>query len=818
MIALYDNFDETKMIQNYIKIALRNILKNKGYAAINIIGLAMGLACCLLIVIYLQNELSYDRYHDNKERIYRIVHEYKDPSGNEQEQIWGNAPIGEALKSDFPEIEKVVQFSGQTSILLRQGDKKFQEENVFFMDSTAFDVFSWKVLAGNPHTALKDPYTVVLTESTAKKYFGNQNPIGKTLEGGLAAGRANAGSYKVTAVMQDIPANSHFTFDALLSMSTFRKQRPGIFEKEGWDYVDFYTYFLTSKQFDAGKFNQKIPDFLQRHLPPDGNTNARYNFHIEPLLSAYMHSAADRQPGTTGSYQNLYIFGIIAGFILLIACVNFMNLATSRSMERAKEVGVRKYVGASRSSLIFQFMSESLTLVLISGMLAIVIVLACLPFLGAFSGKQINYSALQNSTTWSIFILTTMFTGILAASYPALVLASFNPIKVLKGTFGNSKGGALVRRGLVVFQFCLSIALIAGTVIVFSQLNQLQQQDLGFQKEQRLVIDYNFDEKVNNNLEAIKSMFAKDKDILSVTASRTVPGTFLPNAGTEIISEDGTMTSFAPFLYEVDVDFIPNIGVKMAAGRAYSRDFPADTAHSLVINEAAAKLWGYKNPQDIIGKQFRQWGKEGTVIGVVKDFNYLSLHRKIEPLALRLEPSSSRYLTLQIGRANQSETIERIGKLWTELVPHRPFLYSFLDESFNRQYEADFNFRRLFSAFSGFALFIACLGLLGLVTYTAQQRTKEIGVRKVLGASIYNLVLLLTSDFIRLLVVALCIATPLSWIAMNKWLDNFAYHIQPKWWMFAFAGFAAVVIALITVSFQTFKAANANPVNSLRDE
>lgn len=805
------------MIQNYIKIAWRNILNNRGYATINIVGLAIGLACCLLIVIYVQNELSYDKYHTNKDRIYRVVHDYKEVGNTEQHQIWGNAPIGDALKADFPEIEKVVQFSGLTSILLKQGDKRFQEENVFFMDSTAFDVFSWKILAGNPHTALKNAYSAVLTESTAKKYFGDQNPIGKTIEGGLAAGRADAGLYTVTAVMADVPANSHFTFDALLSMSTFRKARPDIFEKEGWGYVDFYTYFLVSKDFDPIKFNQKIPDFLKRHIPVQENANSRYNFHLEPMLQAYMHSTADRQPGPTGSYQNLYIFTIIGGFILLIACVNFMNLATSRSMERAKEVGVRKAIGANKSNLILQFMSESLALVFFSGLLAIVLVLAFLPFLEVFSGKHLTYSSLMNGNTWSIFLLATTFTGLLAASYPALILASFKPIQVLKGAFSNSKGGTLLRRGLVVFQFCLSIALIAGTVIVFSQLNQLQQQDLGFQKAQRLIIDYNFDEKVNNNLEAIKNTLAKDKDVQSVTASRTVPGAFFPNAGTEIMSTDGKMTNFAPSLYEVDIDFIPDMGIKMAAGRAYSRDFPADSAHSLVINEAAAKLWGYSNPEDVIGKQFRQWGKEGTVIGVVKDFNYLSLHRKIEPLTLRLEPSSSRYLTVNLQNVNQ-KTIARIGKLWAVLAPHRPFLYSFLDDNFNRQYEADFNFRRLFTAFSSLALFIACLGLLGLVTYTAQQRTKEIGVRKVLGASIYNLVMLLSSDFIRLLVIAIFIATPLSWIAMNKWLDNFAYHIEPKWWMFAFAGLSAVVIALITVSYQTFKAAKANPVDSLRDE
>ncbi|WP_353129851.1 ABC transporter permease [Parapedobacter pyrenivorans] len=781
---------------------------------INITGLAIGLACCLLIVLYIQDERSYDRYHEHKNRIYRVVHAWKEVGGAVgRGQIWGNAPVGAALKSDFPEVQEVVQFSGQVSILLKHEDNAFQEDRVFFMDSTAFNVFSWKLIAGDPKTALSAPYSAVLTETTAKKYFGDEDPIGKTLEGGATGGRAAPGVYTVTAIMEDVPSNSHFSFDALMSMSSFRQSWSEVFDQ--WGYVDFYTYFMVPEGFDIAQLTAKIPDFLNRHHASDDNS---YTIRFEPMLDAYLHSKADRQPGATGSVQNLYIFAIIGLFILCIACANFMNLATSRSMERAKEVGVRKVVGAGRYNLIGQFMSESLVMVLVAAILAVGMVFALLPLMETFTGKHFALTAILDRNTAIIFISVTVATGLAAASYPAFVLANFKPVAVLKGAFKSTPKGAVLRKGMVIFQFGLSVALITGTFVVFSQLNYLQQKNLGFQQEQMLVIDFNYDSKVTTQLDAIKNVFLNEKEVLSVSASRSVPGAYFPNAYTEVESPEGAMTGLGPSLYEVDVDFIPHFGIEMAAGRPYSRDFPADTAHALVINEAAAKLWGYPDPNEIIGKRFSQWGKEGQVIGVVKDFNYLSLHRSVEPLALRFEPTSSRFITLKISTVALPETIAKLDRLWTELAPHRPFLYSFLDESFSRQYEADFRFRRLFTVFSGLALFIACLGLLGLATYTAQQRTKEIGVRKVLGASIPSLIRLLSFDFVKLVLIAVIIASPIAWWAMNSWLEDFAYHIDIQWWMFAVAGLTAVVIALLTVGWQAVRAAMANPVDSLRDE
>lgn len=801
------------MVRNYFKIAWRNILKNKGYSSINILGLAIGLACCLLVVLYIQDELSFDHYHTKKDRIYRVVHDWKERNGMETQQIWGNAPVGAALKADFPEVQTILQFSGQISILLKQGEKAFQEERVFCMDSTAFDMFSWTCIAGNPHTALAAPYSIVLTESMAKKYFADSNPIGQTLEGGVTGGRAAPGIYTVTAVIKDLPSNSHFTFDALLSMSSFRQSWAEVFDQ--WEYVDFYTYLLLPEGYDIHKLEKQVPDFIARH---QASQEGKYSIHFEPMLGAYLNSKADRQPGPVGNMQNIYIFAIIGAFILCIACVNFMNLATSRSLERAKEVGVRKVVGASRKNLIVQFMSESLLLVVFAALLALALVICSLPFMEMFAGKRFALSSLFQMQTFSLFIGIVLITSLVAASYPAFVLANFKPVKVFKGSSGLATGATWLRKGLVVFQFGLSIALIAGTLIVFSQLRHLQQTDLGFQKTQMLVIDFNYDDQVLQNLDAIKQSFAQQKDVLSVSASRSIPGSYFPNAGTQIELPDGEMKSLNQAIFEVDVDFIPNFDIQMAAGRPYAREFPADTINSLVINEAAAKLWGYPDPQKIIGKRFAQWGREGQVIGVVKDFNYLSLHQKIEPLTLRLEPLSSKFITLKIQQAGNPETIANLADIWSSVAPHRPFLYSFLDDSFNRQYEADYRFRRLFSAFSGLALFIACLGLLGLATYTAQQRTKEIGVRKVLGASTCSIVKLLSIDFLRLVIIALFIAVPLAWWAMNQWLSDFAYHITIPWWIFAIAGASSLFIALFTISGQAIRASMANPVDSLRDE
>jgi putative ABC transport system permease protein len=807
------------MLKNYLKIAYRNLLKKKVYSFINIFGLGVGMACCVLIFMFVQEELSYDNYHEKGGRIYRVIHGSTQEGVGESEAtndfwVWGNAPVGPALKRDFPEIEKVVQFSGRADILLSIGDITQQEEGILFMDSTAFEVFSWELLQGDPKTALAAPYSVVLTESTAKKYFGDENALGQSIKGSEVAGRANAGDYTVTGIMADVPSNSHFEFNLLLSLNTFRQSSPGIFDD--WGYVDTYTYLLVNMNFDQAAFQAKIPDFIQR-----GNTDteeSKYTIRLEPLKDVYLRSDAQRQPGQTGSLSNIYVFSIIGIFILVIAIINFMNLSTARSMERAKEVGIRKSIGAGRKSLIFQFLGESLIIVLLAALVGFALVSVSIPLMNELTAKEFELNSLINWQTIPVVLATIVIIGLLAGSYPALVLSSFRPVSILKGINKSNARGVNLRKTLVVFQFSLSIALIAGTMIVYSQMALLLDQDMGFDKEQMVVLDFNYDGDVTNVSASIKNEMEAIPGVSSVAFSRSVPGSHFPNAYTTLEMAEGEMVGQAQPIFQVGLDFIDHYNLELAAGRAYSRDFPSDSTAALVINEAAARQYGYANPEDIIGKKFDQWGRAGEVIGVVKDFNYISLHASIEPLTLPFEAYASRYVSVKLTGEDIPATLAGLEGVWNQLVPQRPFIYSFLDEDFNQQYQSDFRFRKIFTTFSILAILIACLGLLGLATYTAEQRTKEIGIRKVMGANVGNIVSLLSKDFVKLILIAILVSTPVSWYAMNQWLEGFAYQVSIQWWVFLVAGVGSIIIALMTISFQSIKAALMNPVKSLKSE
>lgn len=807
------------MLKNYFKIAYRNLLKKKVYSFINIVGLGVGMACCVLIFMFVQDELSYDKYHEKGDRIYRVLHGelagdgVEEGTSTEDYWVWGNAPIGPALQLDFPEIEKVVQFSGKADILFTVGDVTQQEDGIVFMDSTVFDVFSWELVEGDPKTALVAPYSVVLNETTAKKYFGDEKALGKTLKGSEVSGRSAAGDYTVTGVVKDFPSNSHLKFNTLLSMSTFKQSRPGVFDQ--WGYVDSYTYFLVNETFDRASFEAKIPGFLDQRNP---NKEYPYTIAIEPLRDVYLRTVAQRQPGDTGSLSNIYVFSIIGFFILIIAIINFMNLSTARSMERAKEVGIRKSIGADKNSLIFQFLGESLIIVLLAAVVAVILVSISLPMMNDLTGKVLEVNRILNWQTIPFFLGIIILVGLLAGSYPALVLSSFRPVMILKGINKSDVRGVNLRKGLVVFQFSLSIALIAGTIIVYSQMSHLLDKDMGFDKEHMVVVDYNYDGQVNNVSSSLENELENNPAILSVAFSRSVPGSHFPNAGTTIEGLDGEMIERGQAIFQVGLDFINHFDLELVAGRSYSRDYPSDSTSALVINEAAARQFGYSNPEDIVGKKFDQWGRAGEVIGVVKDFNYISLHNTVEPLTLPFEAYASRYMSLKVKGENLPATLAQIESVWKELAPHRPFIYSFLDADFNKQYESDFRFRQIFTTFSVLAILIACLGLLGLATYTAEQRTKEIGIRKVLGANIGSIVGLLSKDFIKLVLIAIAVATPLAWYAMNKWLEGFAYQVPIHWWIFLIAGALSIVVALLTISFQSIKAAMMNPVKSLKSE
>lgn len=805
---------------NYLKIAYRNLLKKKVYSFINMVGLGIGISCCVLIFMFVQDELSYDQFNEKGDRIYRVIHNYS--AQNEQSNsdsrenywVWGNAPVGPALELDFPEVEKVVRFSGRADILFTVGEETQQEDGIVFMDSTFFDVFTYEMLEGDPQNALVAPYSVVLSETTARKYFGDEAALGKTLKGSDVAGRANAGDYTVTGVMKDMPSNSHLQFNTLLSLSTFYQSRPGIFD--AWGYVDTYTYFLVNDQFDRQAFEAKLPEFISRRASEENG--ADYRIGIEPLKDVYLRSEVQRQPGDTASLSNIYVFSVIGFFILAIAIINFMNLSTARSMERAKEVGIRKSIGADKNSLIFQFLGESLVIVILSGLLAVLFVSLALPWMNDLTGKELLVNRVLNWQTIPFFLGIVIMVGLLAGSYPALVLSSFRPVSILKGINKSDAKGVNLRKGLVIFQFSLSIALIAGTIIVYNQMSHLLDKDMGFDKEQMLVVDYNYDDQVNDVSSSLENELEKNPSISSVAFSRSVPGSYFPNAGTTIENPEGEMVQQGQAIFQVGLDFIDHFNLELVAGRSYSRDYPSDSTSALVVNEAAAKQYGYANPADIVGKKFDQWGRSGEVIGVVKDFNYISLHNQVEPLTLPFEAYASRYMSLKLNTANLQATLAEIEGIWNELAPHRPFIYSFLDEDFNRQYESDFRFRQIFTSFSILAILIACLGLLGLATYTAEQRTKEIGIRKVLGADVGSIVGLLSKDFVKLVFVAILVATPLAWFGMNKWLEGFAYQVPIHWWVFLVSGMLAVAVALITISFQAIKAALMNPVKSLKSE
>jgi putative ABC transport system permease protein len=803
------------MINHFFQIAWRNLLKRKFYSFINITGLAVGMACCILIAVYIQNELSYDQYHTKRDRIVRVLQAFRGVKEGvspgapapEEYQVWGNAPIGPALQADFPEIEKVAQFMSPISLLLQHGEKRFQQDNLLFMDSTAFDVFSWKMIFGNPHTALTAPNTIVLTKKISEKFFGDANPVGQTL-------RVNNGeNFMITGVMEDVPDNSQFTFNGLISMTTARKERAEIFD--WWGYVDFYTYLLLKENTNAQSLQAHSTAFLKKHLPNDKG----FAISFEKMNGAYLHSAAARQPGPIGSLLNVYLFSCIAVFIMLIACINFMNLSTARSLERAKEVGVRKVLGVRPSSLMWQFLFESIVMSVAAAMIAVILARPGISLIGKLSGKELSYANFFTPLISVCLLLFAFFVGILAGIYPAWVLSGFKAITVLKGKFNPSRDGISFRKALVVFQFTLSIALIAGTIIVYTQLKYVSRRDLGFQKEQMLIINFEGDGKVQENIESIKKSIADQPGVVSVAASRAVPGEFLPNAGTQIQGPDGQMGNQGPLIYEIDFDFIPVYHIPLVAGRNYSRSFTTDSAQSMVINEAAAKLYGYTRPADAVGKKFSQWGRTGTVIGVVKDFNFRSLHQSVEPLTLRYGyPWSLNRISVSVNGNNIQSTLARLKKTWDKLVPQRPFMYHFLDESFSAQYEADQHFGELFTFFSCLAICIACLGLFGLSTFMAQQRVKEIGVRKVLGSSVSGIVLLLSKDFIKLIIMAIVIAVPLCWWAMNQWLQGFAYRITIGPLVFIEAGMVALSVALITMAWQSVKAAMSNPISSLRNE
>ncbi|ULQ57885.1 ABC transporter permease [Flavihumibacter rivuli] len=811
------------MIKNFLKIAWRNLKKNKVYSLINIVGLAIGLVCFLLIALYVVNELSYDRYNEKADRIYRIHSDIRF-GGSDMRLAVTADPMGESLKKDYPQVEEYVRFyNSNGSKHLKKGTTYINETSVVHADSTLFNVFSLPSIAGDTKTALNEPNTVVITRTAAEKYFGSTDVIGKTIE----SDENGSTLYKVTAVIEDLPNTSHFQFDFFFSMDNVDYTFGNFLSH------NFHTYLLLKPGVDPSTIEKKFPQYLEKYVLPQASafmnlksmkefeqSGNKLNYSLMPLTRIHLYSDRHPELGINGNIQYVYIFGAVALFILIIACINFMNLTTARSANRAKEVGIRKVMGSEKKALIGQFLAESILTALLAFLLAILLTTLLLPAFNNLASKDIQINELLN-WKWMAFLFSLpILVGIMAGSYPAFFLSSFKPIAVLKGRWSNSGSKSYLRSTLVVIQFATSIILMIGTVVVFQQLHYIRNKKLGFNKEQLLVINGTY--ALGEGLKGFKDELQAIPGVHKATISNYLPvGSTARNSNafsTEAVMKQDNAFNMQSWL--VDEDYIETMGMSMARGRNFSKQFGNDSL-SIIINESTAKMLGYEDP---IGKKIyasisnRDASVQGyTIIGIVKNFHFESLHQEIGPLALVIGKSDYS-IVVRTDSKNIPQLLSTIESKWKTRVPSMPFEYQFMDESFDNMYRAEARVSKIALVFASLAIFIACMGLFGLATYMAEQRTKEIGVRKVLGASVQNIVGLLSRDFLKLVLVATVIAFPVGYLLMHRWLEDFAYRINIGWWIFLAVGILAVLIAIVTVSFQAIRAALLNPVKSLRTE
>jgi len=794
------------MLKNYLVLAYRNLVKDKFYSFINIFGLTIGVTCGMLLLLYVTDELSYDRYHKKADQIYRIVSYIREPDKINR-WVSTQPPLVKTLKQDYPFVENYVRFFGNGRVMFRQGEKRFYEEDVYSTDSTVFDVFTYKFIEGDPKIALDQPGSVVLTEKVARKFFGNASAMGQTLR------TDDTTSYKVTGVIEDVPKNSHFTFNVLLSLNQFQRRA------DGWGGFYISSYLLLSKNADIKKLEAGFPQLYDKYM---SSIFKRMGIHItyqmQPLTSIHLYSKLEGE--SNGDIGYVYTFSAVAFFMLLIASINYMNLATAQSAKRAKEVGLRKVMGSLKGALIAQFLTESVLITLISLGASVILVAALLPFFNTVSGKEIGYMQLLTPQFILIGLSIVIFTGFVSGSYPAFYLSAFEPTDVLKGSF-KARGGGFFRKALVVTQFSISLVMLICTWIVYQQLNYMRNKDMGYNREQVLTIDYQ-DRQAPDKYNALRKMLIDNPNIESV-ASASSP---VSNIGGRVIFtvESSTGMKEMPFRpTRIDHDYIKTMGMKILKGRDFSEAFPADTSNGVLINEAVVKRMNWAQP---IGKKIMLGtvpadGKNppptAEVVGVVNDFHQTSLYLPIEPLIMMYNRGNG-VIHVKIKTKNTAETLSFIGQKWQEIYPDRLFEYRFLDQDFESAYHADELRGQIFTVFSALTILIACLGLFGLATFTTEQRVKEIGVRKVLGGSVSSVVLLLSKDFTRLVLFSFPIAIPIAYFSMHKWLESFPYKTGIDAWVFIAACVLTLVICWLTVIYQSLKAALANPVKSLRSE
>jgi len=785
------------MLKNYLKTAFRNILRHKGFSLINLSGLAIGMACCVILFLYIQSELSYDRFHEKADRIFRVVSQ-SERDGQPDRFAKTPAPLATALLNDFPEVEKAVRMS-RNSFHVFYDEKRFNEQ-VFFADQELFDIFSFPLKFGDPESALADPYSLIISEKTAEKYFGKEDPIGEIIRLG------DWQDFKITGVLANIPENSHLRFDFLGRFADYARRH---FDQ--WGIGNYYTYILVSEGFSIDAFNEKIPDFVEKYRGRDSRYVYKQRYDLQAITRIHLHSKLRGEVSPNSDIRHIAIFSLVAFFILLIACFNYMNLSTARGSIRSREVGLRKVIGATKSQLINQFMGEMFVLSFISLVLSLLLIELIMPIFNDLAGKQLEADYFHNPVLIAFFAGIMIAVGLISGSYPALFLSRFQPSRVIKGVLGDKKN-ALLRRILVISQFAISITFIIATALIFYQLEFMKTKKLGFDKEHVLMIPLH-DKEVLQKIETVKQEFLADPNVISASASSFFPG---EKIWYQNYWFEGAEEMNAPMIHWIaaDHDFIDTYQIEILQGRNFSKEFSSDSQNAYILNEAAVKEIGWSEP---LGMQF-EIIERGPVIGVVKDFHFFSLHQQIEPLAMLIYPEGYDYISVRIRPEQIPATLRFLGKKWAEFSKTQPFEYSFLDEDYDFLYKSETRLTKIFSYIAILAVFIASLGLFGLASFVIERRTKEIGIRKVLGASVSSLFMALSKDFAFCVLVANIIAWPAVYYFISRWLQNFAYRIEIGYWVFLMAAFFAMGIALLTVSYQALKAAVANPVEVLRNE
>lgn len=803
------------MFKNYFKTAWRNLKRNKLFSFINILGLAIGIATCFLIMLYVQDELSYDRFNKNAANIARIIFQ-ADINGGKINESNVMAPVAATVKKDFPEVIDATRIVSYGSIKITYNNTVFKDDRFAFVDPNFFDIFTLPMIEGNTRSALQQPYTAVITRSTAEKYFGREEALGKMFMLGN-----DTTLYKITGIMEDMPSNSHFHFDILASMAGLKSAA-----SDSWMTGNYYTYLLLKPGADLKKMQARFPDMVDKYMGPQiqsqmglsleqfrtkGNT---LGFSLQPLTSIHLSSAGTNEFEPGGNAAYVYIFAGVAIFMLVVACINFLNLSTAGASKRAKEVGVRKVAGSGKIQLIGQFLSESLLITLFALLIAFVLLQLMLPAFNAISGKHLSITIKPVLS----FVVLGLIVGLMAGIYPAFYLSSFKPVAVLKGRLTSTHKSFRLRSVLVVFQFFISVALIIGTIVVYQQMEFIQNKDIGYDKNQLITIPNSY--VLGRNEQAFKQQMLQDPRIVNATSSWYKPAGPSNHNNSLAYPKGNDKIIVNGVDYHIDEQYIPTMGMKMFAGRNFSGEFKTDSS-AIILNETAARALGW-TPESALDKTvIIQNSTKGShypfhVIGVVKNFNFRSLHEVISPLYMTFEPQGG--LIFKINTADIKGVLAAMKKQWDSYHTKEPFTYAFMDDLFNKAYAAEQKTATVLNIFAALTIFVAGLGLFGLVTYTAEQRTREIGIRKVLGASVMQVTHMLSGEFLKLVLIASLIAFPVAWWGMNKWLQSFAYRVDINWLVFAVAGLVALLIALITVSFRAIKAAMANPVKALRTE